>query len=390
MGKDAGAAPAAPDPTKVIGLQSQANKDAYNYQTAGARFNTSGPDSSSTWTRNSNFDQSGYDKALADWNGKNTQGTWIPGSAGTPDGGFTGGVDQGGSPGTPATSGHWENGTSDGSAAPTQDAFTTYNYSLNNQLSPEQQKLHDTLAGTTQDLANRAPLNTSGAPSLVSGLTPRSLSGVNSAISSLSGLDPASYNQKAGDASYSAATRYLDPQVQQNQRALEARLSEQGFVPGTPGYQQAMQNFQDTNNRAYAQARDSATMQGFSVGNQEFGNSLDSLKAQIASGLQSQGQDFTQQQQAGSFRNTSRAQDIAEMLQARQAPINDLNALRGGLAQQGATPQASTGNVAPTNVSDPYNTQYQGLLDKYNAGVQSNNSTTSTLGSIAGAIAIAF
>jgi hypothetical protein len=101
----------------------------------------------------------------------------------------------------------------------------------------------------------------------------------------LGGIDPLQFNQQASDAAYNNATRYLTPQVQQQQQALEARLSEQGFVPGTPGYQQAMQNFQDTNNRAYASARDSATLQGAQIGQNASSTSMQAIQAQIAAAL---------------------------------------------------------------------------------------------------------
>jgi len=350
---------------------------------------------------------------------------------------------------------------------------------------------------------------------------------------SIGGLDPLAFNKEAADAVYGQATRYLDPQVQQNQQALEARLSEQGFVPGTPGYQRAMQNFQDTNNRAYADARDRATTQGTSVGRDAYGSSLSGIQSQIAAALQgsnfglsndqarsneglnlanftsgqnaqdfnqrltgaafnsneqqqqfnrdmsganlgmqqdtadfsrrndaarlannNQAQDFGQQQYlseqqrqsgldansvaqqlfqnrgttaafnnnanqqqftnergeidrsnaalmaqqnanitSGNFQNDARQRAIAELLQQRSQPINELNAIRSGtqLSPNGfGSGQASAPGVNSPDAQGAFNQQYQGQLGAYNAQVGSDNATTQGLSSLAMAAAMYF
>ena len=144
------------------------------------------------------------------------------------------------------------------------------------------------------------------------------------------------FYQNAADAMYSQQTRYLDPQMQQQQQALEARLSEQGFVPGTPGYKQAMQNFQDTSNRAYGAARDSSILQGVTAGQGTFNNTM----------------------------ATSR-EALAQYLAKRNQPLNEINALQ-------------TGDQI----------QYGRDLDRYNAEVGSQNSQNQMLGQLATALGI--
>jgi hypothetical protein len=178
------------------------------------------------------------------------------------------------------------------------------------------------------------------------GLSPGQLSqGVNEALQSYNSqigqLDPMQFNQQAADAIYGQGTRYLDPAIKQQQSSMEARLAEQGFVPGTPAYNQAMTNFMDTSNRAYADARDRATSAGVSSGQANFGNRLGALQSQITTALQ-----------GGNFQNSQQAQDFsqqqAQAAQDRQIGL-DRNAVmsandstRNALAQQNFQNQSSS------------------------------------------------
>lgn len=395
MGKSAGAAPQAPDPSQLIPQQSAADKSAFNYQTDANRYNTVGPDQSQTWDKQTVFDENAYNKALADWQGSASQGTWVPGTAGTPA--SVAGNDSGQelSPATPAMGGYWTGGTAPKGVMPTQADYTTNKYNLTTTLSPQQQQLHDAQLGVStqkNDIASElmkmlgpqlgSSFDTSSAPGLVGSPD------LSKYLSQLSGLNPQAFDQNASDAAYSQQTRYLDPQTQQAQKALEARLSEQGFVPGTPGYQQAMQNFQDTNNRAYGAARDSSILQGAQIGHTQFGDASNSINAQIAAALQGAG-----------FQNQAHGQGVQDLLQQRQVPMSDLNTmlsfLSGGAgsptnAGSAAIPQGGVGALQTPDQLGAYNQQYQNMLNQYNAGVASDNNTTSTLGGLVGAIAIAF
>ena len=120
--------------------------------------------------------------------------------------------------------------------------------------------------------------------------------------------DPNASNQQAIDAAYSQQTRYLDPQIQQQQRELESRLAEQGFVPGTPAYNQAMTNFMDTNQRAYGAARDSSILRGYQIGQGQFQNAATNTN----------------------INNLAATQALSRYLAERNQPINERNALLNG------------------------------------------------------------
>jgi hypothetical protein len=222
-------------------------------------------------------------------------------------------------------------------------------WTLNTTLNPTQQGLYNQQQGISGDLLTGAdnalsqPLSMAGVP------------GMNYGTTDANGMP--NYNQTVADAYYRQGTRYLDPQIAQDQTLLESRLGQQGFVPGTPAYIQAMQNFMDTKNRAYGSARDFATTQGFTTG-------LENAK----------------------FGNQARGQSLAEMLALRNQPLNELNAFRSG--SQVSTPQWNAQYSTPQQQApDVVGTATQGYnsgLGQYNAGVAQNQNTTNNLFGLAG------
>lgn len=265
MGKKKAKAPKAPDPRVLIPLQTQANKDMFQYQLDQQRVNSYNPYSDKIWEKVSNFDQAGYDKAMADYNASPL--SKIAGAS--------------------------------SKFAPNRADFErtpTWNYRETDKL---------------------------GTADYIKGLAADSLS--------------PQFNQNVGDAVYNSQTRYLDPQIARDKQGLEARLAEQGFVPGTPGYNQAMETFGDTNNRAYGAARDSATLQGYGQAN-----------AALA-----------------------RRESIA-------------NLMRNG-SSSSTRPEYQTPSIQGPDIMGAYNNQYQGQLAQYNADVAQNNGVLGAMTGLAGA-----
>lgn len=188
--------------------------------------------------------------------------------------------------------------------------------------------------------------------------------------SQLGGIDPLQFNQQAADASYNQQTRYLDQQSQQQQQALESRLAEQGFVPGTPGYKQAMQNFMDTNNRTYADARDRATLQGSQVGQNASNTSMAAIQAQIAAamgganfGLNNDQSFANERLNQANFASGQNAQDFSQRLANAQFGANRQDA-QFSQGMQGAQFNAQQNN-------DLFNQQMQGA--NFNAAQGAND-----------------
>lgn len=162
---------------------------------------------------------------------------------------------------------------------------------------------------------------------------------------------PGQIQQQASDAAYQNAARYLDPQFQRQQQALESQLSNQGITRGSEAWNNAIQQQDMARQQAYEGARNQAYLQG----------------------LQGAGQ--TYQQGMG-----TRQQQISEAQALQQNPINMLNAVRTGqqmqVAQQPQVGVSSPANMATVAGPDllgaaSANAQYnQGL---YNTGAASNS-----------------
>lgn len=145
-------------------------------------------------------------------------------------------------------------------------------------------------------------------------------------------------NQEAIDAAYSQQTRMLDPQFQRDKQAMEARLSEQGFVPGTPGYERAMTLFGEQQNKAYGAARDSSILQGYQIGQGDARNALSDAE----------------------LNNSASREALAQILAKRNQPFNEMASVKAN--QQ---------------------IDYNNSLDRYNAEVASSNSKNQSLSQLA-------
>jgi len=374
-------APQSPDPAVSIPLQGEENRKTFDYQLGQMRTGTSGPTGTTGWTKTPTFDQAGYDKALQAWQSQ-AAAAGSGGSAGTPAtpaGGYWETQDRGSgsesvwvpTPGTPAVPG--TAGLPGAlSGEPDRNAFTNYDWTQTTTLSPEQQALYDTNVKNQQGQADVSGMLTN---QIQSGLAnPLDFSGLTDSAGFAQGLADRSlgdnFNNTMSDAAYRQQTRYLDPQMDQQRQALQANLADQGFVPGTPGYDRAMQNFMDTSNRAYGSARDSAIGQGYSQGNTQL--QIQNQIAQLLSGQRSQG--------------------LSELLTQRNQPLNELAALRGGTGVQmpSTAGTSATPNLGATDILGQLQGQYQGQLGQYGADVSSNNATMGSLSSLAMAAAMFF
>lgn len=385
MGKDA-ATPQAPNYKELIPLQTAANKDVFNYVLDASRANTTTPYGSSYWTKTPTFDQAGYDAALANWQKGSAGGGPQPGVIAPSPGSYGDNVL---GPGTGAVTNLYGGGGPSG-AEPTKDQFTSNQWTYNQTLSPEQQQLYqanvqsqlqqaqllDALTGRVGE-ATSQPLDYSNLPALT-GAVSSDMSGVNSYLGDLAQQSRGdNFNTTVSDALYNQALRYAEPDWQRQQSSLEARLAEQGFVPGTPAYAQAMQQQRQMTDLAKADARDRAIQAGVSAGNSQLGQKL--AIAQTLLGAQGQG--FGQRLAGAQFGNQARNQAIAEMLQKRQYPINELSAIRGGtqVTNPNIQPTYSTPNLSPVDIMGSAQQDYANQINAYNAQVGGQNDLFSNL-----------
>lgn len=113
--------------------------------------------------------------------------------------------------------------------------------------------------------------------------------------------------QSAEQAMYSRAQRYLDPQWQGRRADTEAKLANQGIMPGSEAYEGAMASLGRDETMAYGDALDRAIASGG-----------DEMARQFGMGMSARQQGVGEIAQQGQFANAARGQLISELLQNMQ------------------------------------------------------------------------
>jgi hypothetical protein len=283
------------------------------------RVNTYTPYGNLTFSQpTAGFNQAGYDKAMSDYNAAPTT------TAGTPGFWSDGGQIEAGNsvwnPGTPGVA------VARG-AAPNREDFMTGNpdqWSASISLDPQQQQL--------LDQQNKSALGLGG---LQDAAVDRVGAGLNSPYASV--YDP---TQDTSNAQQLIMNR-LQPQFDRDQAGLENKLVNQGLQPGSEAWNTAMGQFGQQKNDAYSQA----ALQGINLG--------------------------AQQQQ----------QRYQQQMASRNAPINELSAIRSG---------SQVTNPTFQNFSQQANTagpDYLGAAsNQYNAGLQASNAANAASGNFLGGL----
>lgn len=243
----------------------------------------------------------------------------------------------------------------------------------------------------------------------------------------LPGVDDFSADRtKVEDALYSR----LNPQFDRQENAMRSRLANQGITNGSEAYNNDVDSF----NRAKNDARQQAILAGGNEQSRLFGLGLqarqqdvgerstqgtfaNSAQAQAnaqnaaAAGFANQArqgefsmglqnaelnnsvgqQRFNEGMQNANLTNTGRQNQISEDLMLRQLPLNELNSLRTGVQIQNPQFQPYQGsNIQPAPIFNATQAQGQANQNLYSLGAAQNNQTMSTIGSIAGAVAMAY
>jgi len=173
----------------------------------------------------------------------------------------------------------------------------------------------------------------------------------------------------AGTTGQEAIMARLEPSLAKQRVSTETQLINQGLRPGTEAYNNAIQLLGQQEN----DARQQAALQGLN----------------LDIGANAQG--YNQALQSGQFGNIAQQQALAQAIQQRQMPLNEINALTSSSQIQNPQFQSYTGaNVAAAPVFAA--TQAQGQFDQnaYNQKVAQSNALTQGLFSLAGAGAGAY
>jgi hypothetical protein len=168
----------------------------------------------------------------------------------------------------------------------------------------------------------------------------------------------------AGTTGQEAIMARLEPQLAKQRVSTETNLINQGLRPGTEAYNNAAQILGQQEN----DARTQAVLQGLN----------------LDIGANAQG--FNQALQGGQFGNTAQQQALAEAIQQRQMPLNEINALMSSSQIQNPQFGAYSGaNVQAAPVAQAASQKGAYDANAYNQQVAAQNANTAGLFSLGGA-----
>jgi hypothetical protein len=156
----------------------------------------------------------------------------------------------------------------------------------------------------------------------------------------------------AGTTGQEAIMSRLEPSLAKNRVSTETQLINQGLRPGSEAYDNAINLLSQQEN----DQRTQAVLQGLGLD------------------ISANTQGYNQALQSGQFANTAQQQALAQAIQQRQMPLNEVNALVEGSQIQNPQFGAYQGsNVAPAPIANATALQGQFDANTYNQNVGSYN-----------------
>ena len=168
----------------------------------------------------------------------------------------------------------------------------------------------------------------------------------------------------AGTTGQEAIMSRLEPSLARARTSTETNLINQGLRPGTEAYDNAIR----------------------SLGEQETDQRTQAVLQGIGLDTAANAQGYNQALQGGQFANTAQQQALAQAIQGRQMPLNEITALMSGSQIQNPQFSAYQGaNVAPAPIANA--TAQQSAYDQnaYNQRVATQNANTAGLYSLGSA-----
>ena len=361
-------APATPDYAAAATAQGQANKDAAIASAKLSNPNIISPYGSQTVTYGRPvFDEAGYNAALAKYNaGGNTAPAPTRNDPQfnnyfNQEQGLANQFDQGAF--DRAMQAYNAGGGQNG-PPPSKDQFTkTYDEltpTVTQTLTPTAQKTVDAQQQVQLGLAGLGQQGVQKASGVLG--TPFSYNGQVATGLDTSGVAKMPVN--AGQTGQDAIMSRLEPLQARQKAAQETALVNQGLRPGMEGYDNAMTDF----NQGQNDARQQAILNGLNLD------------------MTANNQGFNQALQGGQFANTANQQALAQALQLRSQPLNEITALMSGSQIQNPQFQPYSGaNVTPTPVLGAAQAQGQAGINSYNAQQASQNAMMGGLFGLGGA-----
>lgn len=267
-------------------------------------------------------------------------------------------------------------------------------------LSPDQQAILDAQERNQIDLGqiagqrlgqvgSQGAFSLEGLPSRVTNVSgPALQSGVN--LSDLGSLptDFSAERARAEQALYGRASRFLDPQFQQEEEATRTRLINSGNTEGSEAWNNAMADLARRKEAAYGDARDRAITAGGDEASRMLADVLRSRGQTVSERFgqgefanTAQGQAFQQALTNAGLSNEGRAAALSERLTERNQPLQEFMSLYGGAPAPGmqspGVPQAGTPQAG--DYQGAAGQAYGAQMDQYNAQQARNAQNTGAL-----------
>lgn len=276
---------------------------------------------------------------------------------------------------------------------------------INQSLDPKSQQVYDQqqnvklgLAGISQQALGTAQgvMNTPfsfGGPGVQTGVNNPSVTANANQNGSLNLSGVARMPVNAGTTGMDAIMSRLEPYQARQRTSLETQLTNQGLRPGGEAWDNGMKDFSNQQNDARIQAAAQGVNLDMAANNQgynqalssgQFGNAANLTNAQFAN--QASGQQFNQGLQSAQFGNTAQQQALAQAIQQRQMPLNEIAALMSGSQIQAPQFQNYAGagaTAAPIMAASQASAQ--GANNLYNAQMGAQNANTAGLYGLGGA-----
>jgi hypothetical protein len=179
--------------------------------------------------------------------------------------------------------------------------------------------------------------------------------------------DPNAFRQRGEDASYNSAMNRVTPQFEEQRRAAEAKMRNQGLGPEDAAWQSQMEGINNGENDARNQAIWGAQAAGRQEAQQNWGQQMGQNQNNYQQALGANNQNFGQSMQGSQYATQIRQQQMTEAMQKRGFSLNEINALLSG--QQVNSPQmpnfAQSGQAQPAPI-------YNAAIDSASANNAAN------------------
>ena len=181
--------------------------------------------------------------------------------------------------------------------------------------------------------------------------------------------DPYATRQRAEDAVYNQAMSRLDPQFESQRQGLELRMRNQGLRPEDAAWKSQVEGMGRNQTDARNQALWSASEAGRAESGQMYGQQMGRQHQNFEQALRANDQNYGQAMEGSQYATGLRQQMISELMQRRQLPLNEINALtygqqvgmpsmpsfsQAGAYQPSSMTQAGVADASARNAANPW------------------------------------